>query len=361
MNERLSKKISIYNFIFTIAIVIYHCKNFNDLFSSRQNWPLDVAYAFYDLIGYIAMGFFFMISSYLFYLGIDKDADLYGKMKKRLLTLGIPFLVWNLLFLVYKLGMQIVKTRSISISPIDLLLGFSFRAFDGPLWYILALLLLMAFAPLIIKLKNHPRVLLIIVALSLIVSNVCRILVLPDNEMVQWVVRLVGYLPLYLIGVYFGLAKSEIIAKERYNYKAVSVASIAVSILIIAYFLFFKQEIPLLNNLLLFVLPITVWLSTYNSMFERASIKYPMKVTFFVYAMHTALIGVLNSVLNKIIGYNSLHPIVSFFAHFVFAAVLYFVCLATAWILGKILPKKLYFALSGGRVEGKRKSGEGKE
>ena len=353
MSEGLSKKLSLYNFIFTIGIVIYHCKNFNALYSSSVNGFLNKMYGLYDLIGLVSMGFFFMVSAYLFYLGINSNADLYKKMKKRVITLGIPFLTWNVIILLYNIFYGIVK-GTLSLGFTDFILGFTFQPFDGPLWYIFALLLLMLFAPLIYKLKNHPKVFLGIIIGALVGGSLCKSLVTSDNEAIQWATRLIGYVPIYLFGAYFGLCKNEFVSKEKYNYKLVAIISASISVEIIVYFMLLKQDISVLNYILQLVLPITIWLSTYNSMYEKIKIRYPLKVTFFVYALHMLLIGIFNTLLTKAIGYNSLNPAISFFAHFVFVAILYFVCLAVAYISGKFLPSKFYFALSGGRVEGGR-------
>ena len=355
MSEGLSKKISIYNFIFTIGIVIYHCKNFNILFSRQTNVFLDKVYNLYDLIGYISMGFFFMLSAYLFYVGLENKSDIYRKIKKRLFTLGIPFLAWNCIFLLYEIFYGIIKSN-LKISIFDLIWGFTFKPFDGPLWYVLALLLLMLIAPIVFKLKNRPNVLLGIVVGVLVGSNIWKICVVPENATVEWISRLVMYLPFYFLGTYLGLCKSDVVSKGKYNYKLVHIISICISIVIIAYFVFWKQNVLILDNVLLFILPIAIWLSTNNSLYEKIKIRYPLKVTFFIYAMHMLLIGIMNTVLTKLIGYGSLPPMVSFFAHFVFVAVLYGICLAVAYVTGKILPSKIYFALSGGRVVGSKKN-----
>jgi len=350
MNSRLSKKISIYNFIFTIGIVVYHSKNFNVLYSSNSNGFLGAMYELYDLIGPISMGFFFMISAYLFYLGLNSKTDLYKKMKKRLFTLGVPFVTWNALVLLYNVVYGTIK-GNLSIDLFDCVLGFTFVPFDGPFWYVFALLLLMILAPFIYKLKDHQKIFLGIVIVVFVACNAWRLLVKSDNLALQWITRLIGYMPIYLTGAYLGLCKNEVVAEERYNYKLVAIVSAILNVVIILYFILLKSNMVLLDNILLFVLPITIWLSTYNSMYDKVKIRYPLKVTFFVYAMHAVLIGIFNTLLTKAIGYGNLNPIISFFAHFVFVAILYLTCLLVAYISGKILPSKIYYALSGGRVE----------
>lgn len=354
MNERLSKKISIYNFVFTMGIVIYHCKNFNLLYSNKQTAFLDIMYNLYDLIGSISMCFFFMLSAYLFYVGLNSWVDLCKKMKKRVITLGVPFLVWNVIFLSYNIFYGVIK-GSLNLNASDLIFGFSFVPFDGPLWYVFALLLLMIVSPLVYALKKYPGILLTVVIIAFAGCNAWKMLVVSDNTIIQWFSRLFTYVPIYLFGAYLGLCKSEAVSKEKYRYKLFAVLSAIVSLLIIACFIFCKQKHYLLNSALMFVLPIAVWMSTYISMYEKIKIRYPLKITFFVYCMHSLLIGIFNTILTKIVGNACFHPVLSFFAHFVFLAALYGFCLATAYVSGKILPPKLYFALSGGRIKSLKK------
>lgn len=355
MNECLSKKISIYNFIFTIGIVIYHSKNFHYLYSNQSSAFFDKMYNLYDLLASISLGFFFMVSAYLFYLGLNSQTDLYAKMKKRLYTIGIPFLAWNALVLAYEAVYGIIK-GNLNLGFSDFALGFTFEPFDGPLWYMFALLLLMVVAPLIYKLKEHPNLFLGILIGIFVVCSLSKTFVVSDNAAIGWIMRLVGYIPLYFMGAYFGLCKSDFVSNEKYNRKFVAIVSACISVVIVIYFVFFGQSWRLFNYALSIILPVALWLSTCNSMYEKTKIRYPIKISFFIYAMHMLLIGILNTILTKIVGNGSLHPVLAFFGYFVFLAVLYFICLAVAYIAGKILPAKLYFALSGGRVSSVKKS-----
>ena len=157
MNQQLSNKIKVYNFIFTIGIVIYHWKNFSQLFSIQQNVLTDTLFILYDTIGYIALGIFFMNSGYLLYQGVDHMQKLLEKLKRRVSSLIVPFLTWNALMLAYQI-LYCFYSGKFNITLTDLLLGFSFVPFDGPLWYIFALVLLMSLSPLIIKLGQYPKV-----------------------------------------------------------------------------------------------------------------------------------------------------------------------------------------------------------
>ena len=350
MSEGLSKKISIYNFIFTMGIVIYHWKNFYISYSSKTNVFTELMFQWYNLLGSICLGFFFAISAYLFYLGVDSKDTLVKKIKKRLLTLGIPFIVWNILYLGYKLIYSILRGKGIDISPMDLLKGFTLEPFDGPFWYVFALLLLMAFSPLLLKLRKRPKIFLAM--LLGVFFGCCAASQLFNSEKLifSWLLRMANYLPLYLLGAYLGACKSDMISDGKYINKWISACAAVLSAVIIVYLVAFDFNIMLLSWILRVILPISLWLSVPDNVFENAKIGFPLKISFFIYAMHSLLIGILNTLFVKVVGYNSISPLPTTACHLGLLFVLYLICFSFAYIAKKILPSKLYFALSGGRT-----------
>lgn len=350
MSDNLSKKLTVYNFIFTICIVIYHWKNFNVIFSAQQTIVTDTLYLFYDTLGTIALGIFFMISGYLFYLGIDDKIKLFNKIKRRVSSLVVPFIVWNALMLVYKI-LYGIYSHDLNISVKDILLGFSFVPFDGPLWYMFALILLIGLSPFVLKLKDSQKIFLGIVVTVFVASYLWGVFVKSDSEIINWISRLIYYLPAYTLGCYFGLCKSDVVAEEKYNSKTVAIISILLSAFILVYFLFLDLKTDYINWILLHCLPITIWLSFSNKKFKKVKISYPMQITFFVYALHALLISLINTILTKFINYNSLHYVVSIITHLVLVIILYLICMCFVFFAKKILPPKLFAMISGGRTK----------
>lgn len=350
MNESLSKKISIYNFICTLGIVIYHWKNFYILFSNKENYLSDSLYNFYDLLASISLGFFFMTSAYLFYLGIDSGVKLVKKIKKRLITLGIPFIVWNILCFAYSSTYSLIRGRGLDVSLGDIILGFTLDPFDGPFWYIVALIVLMSISPLLLKLKKKPQLFLIVVITLTIVCSIVHSEISSENMFVSWLLRLLNYTPIYIFGAYLALCKSRIFSRGRYINKVISVLALLSGATIVLYFTLVDVEANAFTWCLKAVLPILLWLAVPDELFGKAKIVFPIRISFFLYAMHGTLIGILDTIFTKLVGYNNMPLILSIICHIVLFTILYLVCLAFAFITKKILPKKIYFALSGGRV-----------
>ena len=348
MNEALSKKLSVYNFVCTMFIVIYHSKNFNDLFCSQKTVLLKYVFNLYDCLGTIAMGMFFMISGFLLYLGMRDKTDVCKKLKKRVGSLVIPFVVWNTLMLCYDIAYGILK-HNLKITLTDIILGYTFEPFTGAFWYIFALMLLLTLCPAIFRLKDRPKMFIAIIGAVTVAAFFASMLDTTSSEALSWAVRLLSYLPHYLLGAFFGLCKSENISGERFNSKTVSALSAAATVLFVIFFVI-DFDLKYTSWIIGHIIPITVWLAFPCRLFTGTKVCYPMKTTFFVYAMHMLLIGIFNTVVTKVVGYSSLPLVITLPLHFVVIAVIVLICNLFAYVTGKILPPKIYSTLSGGRV-----------
>lgn len=215
MKKKISNKIKYLNFLFTLAIVFYHFKmiypfNINYL-NKFDNYITNLFLDVVDKFGYISMVFFFILSGFLYYFNINKPLDDLKKMKKRIKTLLVPYLLWFLIILFY-----LIITNNIKINFfMDFINKIFFNPIDGPMWYCLALLLLMIPSPLIIKLKNK-KMLSTICLLCMLVWLYLRSfgIIKPLFEFSEWwwYGNMISYLQSYIIGVYLGLNFSSYIA-----------------------------------------------------------------------------------------------------------------------------------------------------
>lgn len=164
-----SKKLTVFNLIMTFSIVIYHWKNFYELNCLKTVSPTVMDSIFYLLntLGCMALNYFFFISGFLLYFGMKDKAACLRKLKSRLYSLGVPFLVWNALVLIWKIVYSLATDRRLlHFTFPELLLGFSFDAFCGQLWYLLALIFMLPLAYFICKIRTKRC--LTVVLLSII-------------------------------------------------------------------------------------------------------------------------------------------------------------------------------------------------
>lgn len=130
-----------------------------------------------DLIATIAVPLFFLISGYLFFIGVKSfSLKVYrNKIKKRIKTLFAPYMIWNIIYIIFFLMAQIFFSNYMSGSN-KLILDYTIkdwiRAFydgcDGypmcvPFWYVRDLMVVILLSPLLfflIKKINYLSLLL---------------------------------------------------------------------------------------------------------------------------------------------------------------------------------------------------------
>ena len=117
-----SKKITVLSFIMSLGIVLYHIHtpSYFGLFPAQS--ALDKVCAgiscVIDSLAGISVCYFFMCSSFLLYYNLTKW-NITAKVRKRVKSLLIPFILWNLIGLVIKWEFDIgIKeiTRKIVLS-----------------------------------------------------------------------------------------------------------------------------------------------------------------------------------------------------------------------------------------------------
>lgn len=125
-------KMIFYSFWMTILIIIYHLAPHILKLGVYPSSYIGITYIknFFELFGSIALNYFFAASAYKFYVSKKRIGI---KLRKRIVTLLIPYFTWNTLFII----LYVVQYRSITLK--DLLLGYTLTPFDGPMWYILVL------------------------------------------------------------------------------------------------------------------------------------------------------------------------------------------------------------------------------
>lgn len=193
-------KMIFYSFWMTILIVIYHLaphliklSNFNGG-SPRK---------FFETFGPIALNYFFAVSAYKFFVSEKSCMD---KLKKRLITLIVPYIVWNTIYIsLYILQNGLPNLRSI-------ILGYTLTPFDGPLWYIFVLYIYLAFYsicvsrwPWLSKKLEWQIVILTFVAAAFHHAVIYSLISFPYD---WWVERTLRMASPFLYGVYCSKYKS---------------------------------------------------------------------------------------------------------------------------------------------------------
>ena len=346
-----SKKVTLFSFIMTFFVVFSHWTHFYRMTNPTASPVLlDALDSFFSMMGIAALASFFMMSGFMFFRGVEAFSDLKGKMLRRLISLGIPFIFWNFIFLVYELLYGLVK-GGVDIDIIDVLFGFSFAPLNAPMWYLLALLVLMCFSPLILMLKKHPRVALICTVAVYAGVYILYFFSEGGNWAYNWVLRLLGYAPIYMLGAVLALCAPTAVTNEQSRrYGGFISAGAGVLSLVIILIVTLGD----VNNvkILWFIhqlLPVLLWTALPMSLCSKARISFPLTVAPFVYAMHSLLILILNSLWTQKIFSGVDFPFaLDMFFLVILVGILYGVCLGVAFVARKLLPEKIYKIFAGG-------------
>lgn len=249
MKKEVSNKLKVINFVCAIFVLLAHFgskKGYNINYLTNNENFFDIYVEFTQLLCKFAMTTFFVISAFLFYYNIKDSKGAFLKIKKRLKTLLIPYaiftiMIWFIRFFIYK------DSNAYISSPASFFKIIFFLPIDGPLWYLLALMILMIPSPLIVKLKNKKIMPFFLFTFSLVLTNNFNKIIFDKFDMNRWwwYQNMFTYLAAYLTGVYLSLNFPETIAFEKYDNKK----SIVIGILLFIISLIILKT-SLINRLL---------------------------------------------------------------------------------------------------------------
>lgn len=188
MNQYLSDKIRILSFC-SIILVLYIHSGFHDypheILGMKVNHVLQDTIS--GMIGQCAVPLFYMISGYLFFLNTEKGmASITKKMKKRIRTLLIPFIIACLFFPAFYLLLEIIPGTDRFINsqndfsnnfrqPVtNILLSLFYKTPGGTqpwafqLWFLRDLIIVIVISPLLFYIKQRIRKEVIVIILFLL-------------------------------------------------------------------------------------------------------------------------------------------------------------------------------------------------
>lgn len=182
-DELLSKTISYLRFPLTVGVVFIHFSlheglNIRGIKHGLDNpeWFFFIVNFISEVLARIAVPLFFVISGFLFFYRRDFSCEVYkGKLKSRYRSLFIPFIIWNIIAIIWQMKCFLPIVSSF-YRPVEIHLSLAriFNTFfcnsnnngifvgspstdpssglypiDVPLWYVRDLMVMILFSPLI--------------------------------------------------------------------------------------------------------------------------------------------------------------------------------------------------------------------
>lgn len=320
MTSYLSKVISISRFPMICGVVMIHSQIFSQSYISLLCG---------EIYGRICVPFFFLISGYLFFQRYENTVVSYKKkVGKRVKTMLIPYLLWNLIaYIIYAYGTGDMQPSQF-LESFWVVTGKSGHSpADGPLWFLRSLIFLSVISP-VLYVINRKRYF----------ARISPVIV------IAWLFDLPGFQSGMIIGFcWFNLGAWLCITKLD---NAIKTPTCAFAIVIVVLYIlmatielyihdlnivWFHNCVMIIGMLLFFVLP-KFSVSRYLEHIGGAS--------FFMYCLHEMVIRCIQ------IMYHS--PLSDSCNYLIIVIMTIIVCVLIYYLLGRYCPKGLHI-LTGSR------------
>lgn len=299
---RFSRKVIIVSFILAVFVMYIHAKNlaYYDFGDAHGTLIHVLNQIMSETFGRVAVPFFFLQSGYWMFrydIHEKKSGILKRKLKKKVISLGIPYLVWNILGLLFFLivtripGMpfKIYGGQVVGMTWSNILKGIFLHEFYFPFWFMEELIVLTAFSPILaILLRNRHMsyvAIIILLVLSMLGLNTpfCQ-----TNSALLF--ALGGTLSVYHRGYW-----------ENPNHNNFETAFYIVLFFICAAIKWLS--IPFSYTIYIVVAPILFWKSCellgQMNVFDHEPLWF-CKQSFFIYSAHIFPVEGLSSILSKV-------------------------------------------------------------
>lgn len=282
-------KITCFSFFFSILVVWAHSYN-GELFLGKTVQGKNVLAAekfFGDVIGQMAVPGFFLLSAYLFYRNFHWK-KLFSKWKSRIYSVLFPYFLWNgLYYLGYLVGSRLplisraIGKGKIAFSFPEMLDALLHYRYLHTFWYMYQLLLLLLLAPLLyLLLKHFWSGLVFLLLVFIVIWRAWDMLPLLNEDALFY----------YSMGAFLALHGRQMEQEQTARRRLGSAGMLAAAL--VNLYLGRKYFYPGATVLGRLGMPLGLWGLIRP---ERLPLARPwMQCNFFLYAVHFALIRLIN-------------------------------------------------------------------
>lgn len=288
----------------------------------------------------VANCLFFSISGYLFARNVETMKAIIKKAFKRIRTLLLPYIIWNIIFVLWYVVLELLPGLSqfnnshgiISIYLNSSFLQNLYRLFWTPaafqLWFVRDLLIMFAFSPIIYWITKKSWITAVIIS---ILS-----------------VYFYGWLIYFWLGVILGMKHVPI---DNYPYSLLYIAFTGFAFICysiaIGFEIVFNNYLVATFNLLglYFLWALYDLLAKGECMSKKGIWKYICGYSFFIYCFHEPTLNIIKKIALAVFGVNEASLIIFYFLN---PWVMVTVAVLVAKLLQSISPK-VYCILTGGR------------
>lgn len=342
------KKKEIVSFLLSILVVLIHVSSFAqyslslNLEDNVSNFVNFMDKVVTDCFTRYAVPLYFIISGALFFRDYD-DKKYFVKIKKRISTIFVPYIIWNVLGLLFAIGTSytfisnyFIGREKFVISVSSVLNAIFHHGCNGVFWFIFNLMFFILISPVINKVIRNRYV---GIAVTLLVAILCLFDIGLPEAIFTYPVSIVYYMVGAIIGKHFfeGFCKKSSLKTQI----------VSLVILLTAGVLFYFMDELDTNPIFAFIFILCAW-AFWNAadLFVSRFPSFPMvKNSFAIYALHSNLLSIFAKLLFLLLPKNGWMALPNFIL--TLSLTLIFIRLF-CYVLNKLSPK-LFKIITGGR------------
>lgn len=369
-NDLTSRTINSLRFPLTVGIVFIH---FNlaqiGLIVHGVEYKIDSAWynvvvnLFSDVLPRIGVPLFFFISGFLFFNKTSLNVNSYvDKLKKRIGTLLLPFVLWNIIALVWQVLKIEINLSSFSIgelsfesifttlfwnwrdsnmflsSPADVSTSTGVYPIDVPMWYLRELMIAMLFSPILyILIKKYRKI---------FPFFLCLLWFIFSSDIIGYFDQLLTSFFFFSWGAYYSIHKIDFVkyfqSLSFIPYICLPIAIFDSLALLASYDIFLHKVFVLLGIISVIVL--------FSRLLETEKLKtnnFLSNCSFFVFALHYLFIRNFAVLVFMLLGCPD-SPLFMICFYFFIPIITTLICCGFFWFLNHFCPTPLRW-LTGGR------------
>lgn len=343
--EKKSYRFELMAMVLSFMVVMIH-SSYAKFYTISEGVEIFLSEYYTDYISGFAVPCFFLLSAMKFYRNYDysKTAE---KLKKRIHSLFIPYLAWNVISVLWAILLNTIPFLSKMISVRDRF-TFTVENFIGGIfwykyihafWYMALLIVFTLLCPLIYTIIKNKQVGLLVVAALYLTDAVVE--KFPATAWPMFQIRTLVYCSaFYILGAWIGKYAFEKVCQEpekKVRIPAILMFIVAVSVRAVTG-----------NSRIVFIPAIllggyALWLLVGTIKCSKSDILY---TSFFIYPAHTFVLPCVNKLLYLVFPDTNLMCILNT----VLGTILtYIICIILACIVKKYFPKCFWSILNGSR------------
>ena len=338
LKESTKIKINTMKFLMAAGMVYYHA-NAEIVFSGgRQiHSKLDqMACNVFDSTGNIGNTLFIFISAFLLFYNLGEN-NISGKMMRRMKSLWIPFILWNLIGLAVT---DLWVPDSWEYIPLKLISS----SYDGPMWFVRMLAVMVFLIPMNSKLLSGKCRGMLYIVFVIVLNHFSWFGIFAFFPKDYHIYRSLYFIPVYLLGGYIGIHKPDLLCQKYYSDRYSRIG--AFIMLILSYNV---QEAGIMGTIALLVRPIALWVLISEDLCLKIYRGW-MKNAFFIFAIQAFVLGGFYRIARLFVNTSSSIGVVPAEAwRFCWGTLAILVCTAVATAMNRYVPK-MYKILCGGRI-----------